>query len=45
MMLLELGLVAAVLFHALNGVRIMLIDFWAAGTRFQRPMLWTVLGI
>lgn len=26
--LLELGLVGAVLFHAINGVRIMIIDFW-----------------
>src|SRR5438046_3577756 len=26
--LLELGLVAAVIYHALNGVRIMITDFW-----------------
>src|SRR5436309_8257876 len=26
--LLELGLVAAIIYHALNGLRIMLIDFW-----------------
>ena len=29
--LLELVLVGAVLYHALNGIRIMLIDFWSAG--------------
>jgi len=43
--LLEVGLVAAVLYHALNGVRIMLVDFWAKGPRFQRPMLWAIIVI
>ncbi len=42
--LMELGLVAAVLYHALNGVRVILIDFWAQGPRYQRLMLW-VIGI
>ncbi|HZU45880.1 MAG TPA: succinate dehydrogenase, cytochrome b556 subunit [Mycobacterium sp.] len=40
----ELGLVAAVLYHALNGVRVILIDFWWQGTRYQRLMLW-VIGV
>ena len=31
--LLEVGLVAAVLFHAFNGLRIMLVDFWSKGPR------------
>lgn len=43
--LLEVGLVGAVLFHALNGIRIMLVDFWEKGPHYQRPMLWTILGI
>lgn len=49
--LLEVGLVAAVLFHALNGVRIILVDFWAAGPRHQKAMfrglvaLWVLLMI
>ena len=43
--LMELGLVAMVLYHALNGVRIMLVDFWSKGPKFQRPMLWTILAI
>lgn len=43
MILFELGLLAAVLFHAFNGIRVMLVDFWSEGPRFQRPMLWTVL--
>ncbi|MGB8020404.1 MAG: succinate dehydrogenase, cytochrome b556 subunit [Candidatus Nanopelagicales bacterium] len=49
--LLEVGLVAAVLFHALNGVRIILVDFWAAGPRHQKSMfrglviVWVLLMI
>jgi succinate dehydrogenase / fumarate reductase cytochrome b subunit len=43
--LMEVGLVGAVLFHALNGVRVMLIDFWEKGTRYQRQMTWAVLAI
>jgi succinate dehydrogenase / fumarate reductase, cytochrome b subunit len=40
--LMELGLVAAVLYHALNGIRVILIDFWEHGPRYQRLMLWVV---
>ncbi|MGW1677008.1 succinate dehydrogenase, cytochrome b556 subunit [Saccharopolyspora sp. NPDC002376] len=43
MILFELGLLAAVIFHAFNGIRVMLVDFWAKGTKYQKPMLWTVL--
>jgi len=43
--LMEIGLVALVLFHALNGLRIALVDFWAKGAKYQRVMLWAVLGI
>ncbi|GAB3295685.1 succinate dehydrogenase, cytochrome b556 subunit [Parasphingorhabdus pacifica] len=45
MILFELGLLAAVLFHAFNGIRVMLVDFWSQGTKYQRPMLWTVIGL
>jgi len=41
----EAGLVAAVVFHAFNGVRIMLVDFWSQGPRYQRQMLWAVVGL
>jgi succinate dehydrogenase / fumarate reductase, cytochrome b subunit len=41
--LFEVGLVGAVLYHALNGIRVMLVDFWSQGTKYQKPMLWTVL--
>lgn len=43
--LLEVALVGAVLYHALNGIRVMLVDFWSKGPKLQRPMLWTILGI
>jgi succinate dehydrogenase / fumarate reductase cytochrome b subunit len=41
----EAGLVAAIVFHAFNGLRIMLVDFWSEGPRYQRQMLWGVLVI
>ena len=43
--LLEVGLVGAVLFHAFNGVRIILIDFWSKGSRYQRQMTWVIAAI
>jgi succinate dehydrogenase / fumarate reductase cytochrome b subunit len=43
--LLEVGLVGAVLFHALNGIRVMLVDFWEKGPRYQKPMLWSIVVI
>ena len=41
----ELGLVAAILFHALNGIRVILIDFWPRGTKYQNVMFWVVIAI
>jgi succinate dehydrogenase / fumarate reductase cytochrome b subunit len=43
--LMEVGLVAAVLYHALNGLRVMLVDFWEQGTRYQREMLYAELTL
>lgn len=43
--LLEVGLVAAVLYHALNGIRIILVDFWHRGPRYQRQMTWSILAV
>ncbi|MFC3964690.1 succinate dehydrogenase, cytochrome b556 subunit [Nocardia jiangsuensis] len=43
--LMEMGLVVCVLFHALNGVRVILVDFWSEGPRHQKLMLWIILGI
>jgi succinate dehydrogenase / fumarate reductase cytochrome b subunit len=42
---LEYGLVAAILFHALNGLRVIAVDFWSKGPKYQRQMLWSVVGI
>jgi succinate dehydrogenase / fumarate reductase cytochrome b subunit len=39
----ELALVAAVVFHAFNGLRIIVIDAWAFGTRHQRGLFWAVI--
>ena len=41
----EYGLVAAILFHALNGLRVIAVDFWSKGAKYQRQMLWAVVGI
>jgi len=41
----ELGLVAAILYHALNGLRIIAIDFWRKGVKYQNLMFWIVVAI
>ena len=41
----ELGLVAAILYHGLNGIRVSLIDFWSKGAKYQNVMFWIVVGI
>ena len=39
----EVGLVGAIVFHAFNGVRIILVDFWKGGTKHHKTMLWSVV--
>lgn len=39
----ETALVGAIIFHALNGLRIILVDYWSKGTKYQRGMFWTVI--
>lgn len=41
----SVALIAAVIYHAFNGIRIMLVDFWPAGYKFQQPMFYVVLAI
>ena len=41
----ETALVAAIVFHAFNGIRIILIDLWAKGAKHQRLMFWIVIGL
>ena len=41
----EIGLVAAIGLHALNGLRIIAIDFLSIGPRIQRLMFWIAIAI
>ena len=41
----ETALVAAIGFHALNGLRIILIDFWSVGAKYQKQLFWIVIGL
>lgn len=41
----EIALVAAIGLHALNGLRIILIDFWSVGTKHQKLMFYIVIGL
>jgi len=43
--LMETGLVAAILFHAFNGLRLIAIDFWSRGPRYQRQLSWAVVVV
>jgi succinate dehydrogenase / fumarate reductase cytochrome b subunit len=43
--LLELALVAMVIYHALNGVRIMITDFWPKATDFNRRLIYGTTGL
>jgi succinate dehydrogenase / fumarate reductase, cytochrome b subunit len=38
--IMELGLVGAVIYHALNGLRIMIIDFWPRATLHHARLFW-----
>jgi succinate dehydrogenase / fumarate reductase cytochrome b subunit len=41
----EIGLVAAIGLHSLNGLRIIAIDFLSIGPRIQRLMFWVVVVV
>lgn len=43
--LLELGLVAAVLYHAINGIKVMAFDFWPSTTRHMKPLSLASTGL
>jgi succinate dehydrogenase / fumarate reductase cytochrome b subunit len=43
--LLELGLVAAVMYHAINGLKIMIVDFWPASTRHYKALSLASTGL
>ena len=39
----ETVLVGAIAFHALNGLRLILVDYWSKGPKYQRVMFWIVI--
>jgi succinate dehydrogenase / fumarate reductase cytochrome b subunit len=39
----EVALVGAIVFHAFNGIRIILIDFWSKGAKYQKVMFYVVI--
>jgi succinate dehydrogenase / fumarate reductase cytochrome b subunit len=41
----ETALVGAIAFHAYNGIRIILIDFWTKGPKYQKVMFYVVIGL
>ena len=41
----EVGLFAAVLYHSLNGVRIILVDFWPGAARHHKRIFYIMMGI
>lgn len=41
----EAGLVAAIVFHAMNGLRVILVDSTSWGTKYQRQMFYVVLAL
>ena len=41
----EVALVGAIVFHAYNGLRIILVDFWSWATRHQQLLFYIVVGL
>lgn len=41
--ILSLALIASVLYHSFNGLRIIIVDFWPAGHKYQRAMYYGVI--
>ncbi len=41
----EIALVFAVIYHAVNGIRVILVDFWEGGTKYHKQLFWaSVVG-
>ncbi|WP_349827416.1 succinate dehydrogenase, cytochrome b556 subunit [Brevibacterium litoralis] len=36
----EIGLVAAIVYHAFNGLRVVAVDFWKGGPKNQKKLFW-----
>ena len=41
----EIALVAAIVFHAFNGLRIILVDFWNIGSKHHVAIFYVVIGL
>lgn len=41
----EAALVAAIVFHAFNGLRIILVDYWSKGAKYHKTMFWIVIAL
>jgi len=41
----SVALIGAVLYHAFNGIRIILIDFWSTGYKYQSQMFVVVMAL
>ncbi|MGO1320406.1 MAG: succinate dehydrogenase, cytochrome b556 subunit [Galactobacter sp.] len=41
----EFALVAAIMFHAFNGLRLILVDFLKQGPKIQKALFWTVMVV
>jgi succinate dehydrogenase / fumarate reductase cytochrome b subunit len=41
----EVALVGAIAYHAYNGLRIVLIDFWSKGSKYQKVMFYVVIAL
>lgn len=41
----EAALVGAIVFHAYNGIRIILVDYWRKGAQYQKQMFWIVIAV
>ena len=41
----EVALVGAIVFHAFNGLRIILVDFWSWATRNQKVLFYVVVAL
>lgn len=41
----EAVLVAAIVFHAYNGLRIILVDYWSKGAKYHKTMFWIVIAL
>jgi succinate dehydrogenase / fumarate reductase, cytochrome b subunit len=39
----EFALIAAVVYHSLNGTRIVVVDFWQQSTKYQKQMWYAVM--